>query len=163
MASFLCSMLLQFALFLSLHTTHGQIDINCIGEDSCKSQTLICPTGLPCTITCEGKAACIDSEIVGFYSTDVTLICNGEDACKPTMLSCGTGDCYIDCQLGFNVCSGIDVQTFGAKSFQCDNNCPAATRAMAYTAYPTKYPTRSVNTEPIFLWLLPIETLFLKY
>ena len=110
-------------------------------EDACKSTTLVCTFGQPCTIICTGKSACMDANILGQGASDVAMRCIGEDACKPVTFNCGTGRCKAECTAGLNLCVGMVVNTLTATSFECVGLCPADVLALVFTLNPTISPT----------------------
>ena len=64
--------------------------------------------------------------------------CIGEEACAPANFNCGTGKCLVDCAGGLSMCQGLNVNTNGAASFMCTEECPCNVISMIYTWSPTK-------------------------
>ena len=118
--------------------------VSCIGEGSCVDRTINCVPNVPCLVICDGKAACDKISVMGTFATDVRLYCEGENSCKPATLTCGTGDCVAACTSGKNACDGLEVNTYGAKSFQCPYNCPAELLYYQFSASPTRSPSRYI-------------------
>merc|ERR1712176_113493 len=98
---------------------------DCGREDICKEERLYCRAGTPCEILCDAKATCSSGTILyADTATDVTLLCGAEDSCKDIRVSCGTGDCKLECD-GSKSCidwGSIDVSS--STSWQCIGNCP---------------------------------------
>eukprot|EP01083_Nonionella_stella_P143581 446558_1 len=110
-----------------------------------------CGSGYPCTVTCSGSESCVYSTIIGNPATDFTIKCSGWEACVNAEISCGSGDCLINCIN--DGCIGDHDRwdpafTIGAaKSFQCIGNCPNSLVSKAFSAKPTSLPTQP-TTQP---------------
>ena len=58
-------------------TTSDCVDIDCIGEDACKSTEILGGNG-NFTVVCNGKSSCQDTKILGPNSLFTIIDCSGE-------------------------------------------------------------------------------------
>ncbi|HSN27504.1 MAG TPA: hypothetical protein VLT45_14515 [Kofleriaceae bacterium] len=88
----------------------GSCNITGTGGDS-----ITCPSGKTCNITCVGGAC---GSITCTEADKCTIMCVGDSACGP--ITCGTADCIITCE-GTNACDNI---TCGSRnSGRCRVGC----------------------------------------
>ena len=94
--------------------------LRCDHIDICKDSTLNCRSNSPCLIECIEDSSCMTSHINSKLATDVTVICSQRESCKGMKnLTCGTGNCIIQCNDSTSCSDFEDVDISNAKSFEC--------------------------------------------
>ena len=88
----------------------GTCNVNGGGGDS-----ITCPPGKTCNITCTGDAC---GSITCTNAAKCTIMCVGSNACNN--ITCGAGDCIITCE-GTNACNDVTCGT--QKSGRCRVGC----------------------------------------
>jgi hypothetical protein len=80
--------------------------------------SITCPDGKQCTITCSGDA-CHDIDCT---DASCTITCIGDNACHD--ITCGSGDCIIACT-GTNACNNVTcgTQNAGQRMGRCRVSC----------------------------------------
>jgi hypothetical protein len=104
----------------------GCMDGECLfdcGATSCQGQTLICPVGFKCRVSCTQDDACRDAIIDCPDTYDCSVQCAGSRACDGADINCGTGVCELACESGTQVCSGAEM-TCGTEA--CVASCGTA-------------------------------------
>ncbi len=105
----------------------GDVCVIDCGDDEC--DTLTCPAGYPCRVTCRGNNSCGGVNCVD--STSCEVACTGVLSCDSVL--CGEGPCLIQCQ-GNNSCRGrldcvnscaCDVQCTGENACDTEPSCPS--------------------------------------
>lgn len=133
------------AVTCSALNSDGWCVINC--GNICKETTVYCTADAPCQIICDSDDACKGSSISAASATDVVISCvaNGDsESCKELSLSCGSGDCSLQCESGESEnCKEPEfVYTASASSFTCTGTCWEFA-SYVFTATPSSSPTRS--------------------
>jgi len=120
----------------------GHCQIYCDGgPDQCKSSSLVCKAGFPCTIYCLGDTVCKDARIDGSGATDFRLLCDGVDSCKASSFQCGDGQCTLECASATG-CEDAVANMGGASGFNCFGFCSESKGVpKPITPRPTKRPT----------------------
>lgn len=95
--------------------------------------TVTCPTGWDCAVTCSRQGSCSKVDCDGAKSC--TLTCSGTESCKD--VRCRSGQCKVTCS-GQNSCDAVDCQSSCACDVTCAQNacnqnplCPAPACATA--------------------------------
>lgn len=93
----------------------GICTFSCDGDgDSCEGETITCPTGLYCNVSCV-NGGCRGTTIACPDAFQCNLFCNGDDACRDATLDCKPeAVCKVVCQEGDDVCRDTTLR--------CDNN-----------------------------------------
>ena len=79
----------------------GTCFFDCQAKGSCAKQQVICPTGVPCDVTC-GDGACTQNVLCNKDST-CNVHCAGERSCASELIC--EGECHVTCS-GLNSCPG---------------------------------------------------------
>jgi hypothetical protein len=67
--------------------TSAKCEIDCIGTDACKDQTITCPPGRDCRINCQGSSSCGGNAALNCPAGQKCVIeCAGNDACKGNLI-----------------------------------------------------------------------------
>eukprot|EP01083_Nonionella_stella_P294234 1000417_1 len=122
--------------------------LQCIEEDLCKGKTLACRPGDPCTIICHAKNSCsAGTKISGTDSLDVMVSCQGDSACKDNIdISCGTGNCKLQCNNSTSCENFGSIDVTNAKSFICIGNYCPLNLPKQFSLNPTISPSSKLPT-----------------
>jgi hypothetical protein len=92
-----------------------------VGSGSCPARcTGGCALGT-CTIACEPRSACEDTDIACPQGWPCVVLCDGAGACKHVTVHCSDGPCELQCSEP-DSCDGVEVEC-GAQS--CNAWCGA--------------------------------------
>eukprot|EP01084_Bolivina_argentea_P150499 262830_1 len=165
----------------TVHSTNlnGNIQITCEGsQNSCSQMNVFATGSKSITINCDGFSSCqymtIDCGI------NCTLNCNnsGNNVCQGTSLTCGTGQCIINCSGTGSKCVLIGtIDASQASTFTCigttdecsdvydklitspptnPTNIPTTIPSVNPTAVPTLSPSTSINPT-VIPTLFPVQ------
>eukprot|EP01084_Bolivina_argentea_P233438 393182_1 len=143
-------------------------NLNCIGENICSNDLLICSSDVDCDINCQydnscddaiilgrsstqinldcfdGNRSCIDITLIPQLAQNVTITCDGDYGCLDAIFKCGSGVCILNC-LSDTACMGISIDITSASSFECIGGTNCDQIGNVITSSPTAAPTTSPN------------------
>lgn len=93
---------------------------DCNGGPGCHD-TMTCPEGLDCDVSCESIDACIGLVVDCPPKRNCVVLCAGDDACMNLVLNCTDGPCGIQCTGDPQACIGVTVN---CGSGPCGAECP---------------------------------------
>jgi hypothetical protein len=96
--------------------TTGTCVIDCPTKESC-ADTVVCPTGVPCTVRC-GVQACPKG--VNCVGPNCHIQCMGDVSC-PGIVQCGGGKCTIECSQSSSCLGGAQCS-----ATECHLSCGGA-------------------------------------
>ena len=105
-----------------LDTQSGDMNLNCLKQDSCQDAAIYCLQFGTCDILCDGTASCRYSTIYCPDNQDCNINCYSQNACRDSIIYCPrtSGSCNIDCD-GSGACRDIKIHCFD------DNYCNVTT------------------------------------
>jgi len=109
--------------------SNGTCFFDCQATGSCASKQVICPSGVPCDVTC-GDRACTSNVLCSVNST-CNIRCVGERSCGAELIC--EGQCHVTCS-GLNSCPGgtggavqlLDLKCTGRQSCGSTVQCEGA-------------------------------------
>lgn len=90
-----------------------ECEISCKGEKACYEATIRCPETYACRVDCDGYQTCKSSHLVGTTGA-LTLSCKNYEPCQDMDLDCGAGKCDYPCL------------NFVGASVDCGGSCDCA-------------------------------------
>ena len=95
------------------------------GNKQCDGETLTCPPGFDCLVSCAGNEACEGALVVCAEDRRCNVACSGtQPACDDLHVMCSSGPCQLTCADG--ACDSTTQLTCGANACAVDASGPSA-------------------------------------
>jgi hypothetical protein len=101
--------------------------ISCDGVGTCQIATILCPSDAPCQVLCNGESTCQQTTIQCPTSAACTVLCGGTSSCSEGAMRCGNGPCVTKCTGQFSQLSVVGCDP----SSGCKEGCTGPTTPLS--------------------------------